>query len=219
MKESSPDDEVRSRVRHYISSIKNCPEVIGEFKDIKDEILQYYTKLSSELKTVENELKGSDEKEIEGAVSYKDESVAPFVAGLIATSPIWIPLLTAAVVLGLVSLPFIGPVIAFLGRDARKKRIIDEEYAKCKPTFCTLVCDALNREHGDVLHKLIKTLTHNIFDKRIGFLKETIKDLSDNREQIIEQQECLGRLTEKLEHVERMLEKIIQDSYAFMNNY
>ncbi|MES1922257.1 hypothetical protein MHBO_003763 [Bonamia ostreae] len=216
---SSLDDAVGYRVRRYIDSIVNCPEVIGEFNEIQDEILQYYEKLSSELKTMENELKGSDEKEIEEAVSYRGESHAPFFAGLIATSPIWIPLLATAVVIAIVSLPFIAPVIAFLGRDARKKKIIDEEYAKYKTTCCTLVCDALNRVYGSVLHKLIETLTHNIFDKRIEFLKETIKDLSDNREQIIEQQECLGRLTEKLEHVERMLEKIIQDSYAFMNNY
>ncbi|XP_056002441.1 transmembrane GTPase Marf-like [Ostrea edulis] len=115
-------DEVISRVEQYVSNTVQCPDVVEEFNDIKDEILMFYTELSSEIEKMENEWKGYSDQNEKGGVSYQEESVAPYVAGVIATSPIWFPLLTAAVAIGIATLPFIAPVFAFLTTDSRKRK-------------------------------------------------------------------------------------------------
>lgn len=207
-------DEVISRVQQYVSNTVQCSDVFEGFKDIKDEILKFYTELSSEIRKMENEWKGSSDQNVKRGVSYQEESVAPYVAGVIATSPIWFPLMTAAVAIGVVTLPFIAPVVAFLTADSRKKKKIDEEYEKCKSTIQSKICNALESNHGDIMYQLITKVTHDMLHRRIKFIEDTIKELSENREKIIANQESLNRLTEKLRPITRMSEEITQDLYS-----
>ncbi|XP_062577861.1 uncharacterized protein LOC134239723 isoform X2 [Saccostrea cucullata] len=202
-------DDVQARIDHYINERVRSPEVIEEFKNIKDDILEFYKEISFEIEKIENAWTGTvDVSYSKREISYKEESVAPYVAGIIATSPIWFPLLAAGVAIAVASVPFAAPIIAFLGRDSRKKKLIDKEYDKCKLTFRSHICNSMESNHGDALNKLISKITDVILQRRIKFIEETIKELSENRERIIANQKKLISLAEKLKSMKDVAEEI-----------
>ncbi|XP_061180806.1 uncharacterized protein LOC133189451 [Saccostrea echinata] len=46
-------DDVRDRINHYINEKVRSPKVVEEFKNIKDEILEFYKEMSSEIEKME----------------------------------------------------------------------------------------------------------------------------------------------------------------------
>ncbi|XP_062611965.1 uncharacterized protein LOC134273763 [Saccostrea cucullata] len=205
------DEEVRDRIDRYIDEKVRSPEVVERFKNIKDDILSFYKEISTEIERLENEWTGtptvisSDKEEI-----YKEESIAPYVAGVIATAPIWFPLLAAGFAIAVASAPVVAPIIAYLRSDSRKKKIIDKEYEKSKSLFKSKMCNSMEENHGDALNKLILKITDVLLQRRIKFIEETIKELSENRDKIIANQKSLDSLSEQIKSIKEAAEELKQ---------
>ncbi|XP_062599845.1 uncharacterized protein LOC134261417, partial [Saccostrea cucullata] len=202
------DEEVRERIDRYIEEKVRSPDVLERFTNIKDDILSSYKEMSFEIERMETEWTGTPvviSSEKEGI--YKEESIAPYVAGVIATAPIWFPLLAAGFAIAVASAPVVAPIIAYLRSDSRKKKIIDKEYEKSKSLFKSKICNSMEENHGDALNKLISKITDVLLRRRIKFIEETIKELSENREKIIANQKSLNSLSEKITSIKESAEE------------
>ena len=74
---------------------------------------------------------------------------------VVATSPLWVPLLIAGVGLAVALSPVLVPLSVILGRESRKKKIIDEEYEKWKMTIRGTIYNHLDENNGAVLRRFI----------------------------------------------------------------
>ncbi|XP_062580373.1 uncharacterized protein LOC134242307 [Saccostrea cucullata] len=202
-------DIVQNRVDKYIKEKVLSPDVVEAFKNINDDILDFYKEVSSKIEKLENEwTRDSDENSSEIDGTYKGESIAPYVAGVIAVAPLWFPLLVAGCAIAVASAPVAAPIIAYLSSDSTKKKLIDKEYEKSKSLFKSKLCNSLEHSHGDSLNKLISKIAGDILPRRIQFIEETIKELSENRDKIIANQKYLNSLAEKITNMKDVTEKI-----------
>lgn len=160
---------------------------------------------------------GTDETEFSADTEIADTNIstASVVGVVLATSPLWVPLLAAGIGL---AVAFVGfsialspvalPLLKFLGRDARKRKVIDEEYNKRRESVRSLICNELEVNCGFVMNKLIDKVTKDMLPKRIQALQKMIQQLSKSREEILENQEMLENLSKKLKAMEESVTEI-----------
>lgn len=137
-------------------------------------------------------------------------SKSSIAGAVLATSPIWLPIAAIGIVLGVAFTgltiaisPLLVPTILILGRDTRKKKVIDEEYNNCLMSIRSLVSNELESTCGAFINKLIDRITLDLLPKRIQSLEKMIQQLLDNRRQILANQEPLCNLSRKVKVIEK----------------
>lgn len=203
--------EIHARIQLYIEHFLESSDVDEKFVTVKKEIVSFYNKVSSDLSDMEEDWTVVGTFEIECQTDTDaDISKASIVGVVLATSPIWLPMAAVGIALvvaftGLtVALtPLLIPAIQFMGRDARKKKVIDEEYNNCRMSIRSLVTNELESTCGVFINKLIDRITLDLLPKRIQSLEKMIKQLLDNRRQILANQESLGNLSRKVIVIEK----------------
>lgn len=205
--------DINARIDLHIENVLKSSDVMQKFEAVKKEIASFYEKVSSDLSDMEKDwIKvGTDETEFSADTEVADTNIstASVVGVVLATSPLWVPLLAAGIGL---AVAFVGlsialspvalPLLKFLGRDARKRKVIDEEYNKRRESVRSLICNELEENCGFVMNKLIDKVTKEMLPKRIQALQKMIQQLSKSREEILENQEMLEYISKKLKAME-----------------
>lgn len=211
--------DIIERINLHIGNVLNSSDVMQKFEDVKKEAASFYEKVSSDLFDMEKDWieVGTDETEFSADTEIADTNIstASVVGVVLATSPLWVPLLAAGIGL---AVAFVGfsialspvalPLLKFLGRDARKRKVIDEEYNKRRESVRSLICNELEVNCGFVMNKLIDKVTQDMLPKRIQALQKMIQQLSKSREEILENQEMLENLSKKLKAMEESVTEI-----------
>lgn len=205
-------EEVRERVLMYVNKCLVSDDLKQQFEDVRDEVVTFYQKVSSDISEMEKYW--TEDSELVDA----DISTAAAVGVVLATSPLWLPLFVAGLGLGVafaglsIALsPVLIPVVAILSRDARKRKLIDEEYDNCLVSIRSLICNQLESQHGSVLNKLICKVIEDILPKRILSLKQMIIHLLEHRDEILASQKSFGNLMKKLNVIQSSLEELQHD--------
>lgn len=205
-------EEVRERVLMYVNKCLVSDDLKQQFEDVRDEVVTFYQKVSSDISEMEKYW--TEDSELVDA----DISTAAAVGVVLATSPLWLPLFVAGLGLGVafaglsIALsPVLIPVVAILSRDARKRKLIDEEYDNCLVSIRSLICNQLESQHGSVLNKLICKVIEDILPKRILSLKQMIIHLLEHRDEILASQKSFGNLMKKLNVIQSSLEEFQHD--------
>lgn len=203
---------VKKRVCKYIENLLDSEVVKNEFEQIKVETLAYYKKINNEVLCMESDWTDASPKETKvvakAEVDDDDDISTGSVVGVeVATSPIWIPLLAAGVGLvvafaGVALSPVLISLNAFLGRDARKKKVIDEEYEKFKSTVRSTITSHLESNTGAVLTKLIDKVTLELLPRQIQRLEEMLRQIKDSRADILAQRCDLLELQSQIRAIE-----------------
>lgn len=210
-------EEIRSRVSEYAEKYVNSRDVTGKFIKIREDLEDFYKKVLSELSDMEHDWvdelnDDTDTDDFEG----NEVSTGRVVGVVIGTSPIWVPLLAAGIALTVAFTgvtiglsPILLPIMSFLGREKRKKELIAEEFANCKSTIRSTVCNQLEAGVEIVLTKMINKVMELIL-RRVEALQKMTEQLSKSRENILANQDMLSNLAQT---VELMIEnaKKIQD--------
>uniref|UniRef100_K1QF18 Uncharacterized protein n=1 Tax=Magallana gigas TaxID=29159 RepID=K1QF18_MAGGI len=203
--------EIHKRVLLYIEHFLKSSEVNEKFVTEKEEIESFYKKVSSELSDMEEGWTVIRIFEIECLTDTNAEMSKASIAGVVlATSPIWLPIAAISIALGvaftgltIAIAPVLVPTILILGRDTRKKKVIDEEYNNCLMSIRSLVSNELESTCGAFINKLIDRITLDLLPKRIKSLEKMIQQLLDNRRQILANQEPLCNLSRKVKVIEK----------------
>lgn len=214
-------EKVRERVSMYLSEYLQSKDVLQKFRKIKEEISSFYLKISSDLSAMEIEWTDNTCKTSKGLSLYNDDpeiSRASVVGIVLATSPLWIPLLATGVGLTIAASPIIFPIIKFLGRDERRGRLIDEEYGRCLRTVKDFIRKELEANQGSVIYKLLDKVTEDLVNRRMQFLKMMINQLNKSRKQILSNMDGLTVLAKKIKIIEgsatELLDSFNQDVKA-----
>lgn len=193
--------EIHERVLLYIEHFLKSSEVNEKFVTEEEEIESFYKKLSSELSDLEEDWTVIRIFEKDCLTDTNAEmSKASIAEVVLATSPIWIPI--AAIGIALVA-PVVIPIFLIMGRDTRKKKVIDEEYNKCRMSIKSHISNELESTCGAFINKLIDRITLDLLPKRIQSLEKMIQQLLDNRRQILANQESLCNLSRKVKVFEK----------------
>lgn len=215
-------EKVQERVRMYVSDFLQSKDVLQKFRKIKDDTSSFYQKKSSDLSKMETGWSGGTEDRTSKMPTLSKEdselSTASFVGIVLATSPLWIPLLATGVGLTIAASPIIFPVVKFLGRDKRKEKLIDEEYKRCLSTIQGFICKELESNQGRVIYKLVDKVTDDLILGRIQSLQKMIHQLSKSRREIISNVDTLSYLAKKIKTIEgsatELLDSVAQEIKA-----
>lgn len=199
-------EKVQERVKMYVSEYLQTKDVLQKFRKIKDETASFYQKKSSDLSKMETGWTGCTEDKTSKTPTLSKEdselSTASFVGIVLATSPLWIPLLATGVGLTIAASPIIFPVVKFLGRDKRKEKLIDEEYRRCLLSIKGLICKELETNQGSVINKFVDRVTDDLILGRIQSLQKMIHQLSKSRSEIISNVDTLSYLAKNIKSIE-----------------
>nr|XP_034331421.1 uncharacterized protein LOC105347673 [Crassostrea gigas] len=203
--------EIHERVLLYIEHFLKSSEVNEKIVTEKEEIESFYKKVSSELSDMEEGWTVIRIIEIECLTDTNAEMSKASIAGaVLATTPIWLPIAAIGIALGVAFTgitiaisPLLVPTILIMGRDTRKKKVIDEEYNNCLMSIRSLVSNELESTCGAFINKLIDRITLDLLPKRIQSLEKMIQQLLDNRRQILANQEPLCNLSRKVKVIEK----------------
>ena len=205
-------DKVAERVEQYVEKHLKSDDVRKKFTEIQEEIATFYKHVCQEVSYMENDwtnVQNDGDKRGVHVNNDDDEiSTGSVVGVVVATSPLWVPLMAAG--FGLV-VAFAGltvalsPVLlslnAILGRDKRKQEIIDEEYEKCKRTIRSTIYNHLDENNGTVLRRLLDKVTVDLLPKRINRLQEMIRQLQKSRTSILAKRDQLLKTESKIKAI------------------
>lgn len=172
--------EIHERVLLYIEHFLKSSEVNEKFVTEKEEIESFYKNVSSELSDMEEGWTVIGIFEIECLTDTNAEMSKASIAGVVlATSPIWLPIAVIGIALGvafsgltIAIAPVLVPTILIMGRDTRKKKVIDEEYNKCRMSIRSHISNELESTCGAFINKLIDRITLDLLPKRIQSLEK-----------------------------------------------
>lgn len=203
--------EIHARVLLYMKHFLESSEVNKKIVTEKEEIESFYKKVSSELSDMEEGWTVVRIFKVECLTDTDAIMSKSSIAGaVLATSPIWLPIAAIGIALGVAFTgltiaisPLLVPTLLILGRDTRKKKVIDEEYNNCLMSIRSLVSNELESTCGAFINKLIDRITLDLLPKRIQSLEKMIQQLLDNRRQILANQEPLCNLSRKVKVIEK----------------
>lgn len=193
-------EKVQKRVAMYVSEYLQSKDVSQRFGRLKEEIASFYEKVSSDLSEIETGwIQRKTSKRHALYLDDPDISKASVVGIVLATSPLWLPLLATGVGLTIAASPIIFPVIKFLGRDKRKQKLIDDEYSRCLSSVKDSIRTELDSNQGKVINKLVDKVTDDLLLRRIQYLQKMINQLMKSREEIISNVDTLTALAKKIQ--------------------
>eukprot|EP00105_Crassostrea_gigas_P045179 XP_019929327.1 PREDICTED: uncharacterized protein LOC105344489 isoform X2 [Crassostrea gigas] len=193
-------EKVQKRVAMYVSEYLQSKDVLQKFGKLKEEVASFYQKVSSDLSEIETGwIQRKASKKLTLSTDDPEISTASVVGIVLATSPLWLPLLATGVGLTIAASPIIFPVIKFLGRDKRKQKLIDEEYNRCLSSVKDSIRSELESNQGNVIYKLVDKVTDDLLLRRIQYLQKMINQLMKSREEIISNVDTITDLANKIQ--------------------
>lgn len=210
-------EKIDNRVCLYVENYLKSEDVKKRFDKIKNETVSFFKKVSSEVYAMESDWTDVLNDENEATVPEADFEISTgsFVGVVVATSPIWVPLVAAGVGLAVafagvtIALsPVLIPLNAYLGREDRKKKLIDKQYENCKSTVRSMVCNQLESNVGTVLSKFIDKVTIIVLPRRIDGLQHMSEFLLKSRSHILAKQGLLLNLETKIKEIEEDIKAI-----------
>lgn len=226
-------EELRSRLIAYVVTFLRSKEVYETFEEIKDDLVTFREETSDEILELEkiwvDKSSDSSQNATDGSESCNtsqhricgsgddDISTGAVVGVMVATSPIWIPLLAiglAAVVgaagLSLALSPIIIPVQLILGREERRKKIIEKEYKAFRDDEVrTIVRNQLTENTGLILEMVTDKVILEL-KRKIEALNESTKKLLKSRKDIIAKVNILQNQNREIETMKKMCRKLQQ---------
>lgn len=165
--------EIYKRVLLYIEYFLKFSEVNEKFVIEKEEIEFFYKKVLLEFFDMEEGWIVICIFEIECFIDINVEMLKVFIVGVVFVMFfIWLFIVVISIVLGVV---FIGLIIVIvlvlvfiiliLGRDIRKKKVIDEEYNNCFMLIRSFVFNEFELICGVFINKLIDRIILDLFFK------------------------------------------------------
>lgn len=193
-------EKVQKRFAMYVSEYMQSKDVLQKFGKLKEEVASFYQKVSSDLSEIETGwIQRKASKKLTLSTDDPEISTASVVGIVLATSPLWLPLLATGVGLTIAASPIIFPVIKFLGRDKRKQKLIDEEYSRCLSSVKDIIRTELESNQGNVIYKLVDKVTDDLLLRRIQYLQKMINQLMKSRKEIISNVDTLTDLAKKIQ--------------------
>lgn len=196
-------EKVQERVRMYVSEYLQSKDVLQKFRKIKEETSSFYQKVSFDIFDMETDW--TESRTNKRSTLSKDDSeisTASVVGIVLATSPLWLPLIASGVGLTIVASPILFPVIKFLGRDKRKNKLIDKEYSRCLSSIQEIIYNKLESNQGNIIYKFVDKATDELLIGRIQSLQKMINQLTKSRREIISNVDALTALAKKINPIE-----------------
>lgn len=210
-------DKVKERVSLYVTEYLKSQDVLDRFQKIKDETTTFYRKIALDISEMENCWTKEKTNRVGTLSDDNDISTASMIGFVLATSPVWLPLLATGIGLTIAISPILFPVIKFLGREKRKNKIIDEEYSKCISSVREFIQSELQSNQGRVINAFIDKVTTDLLFRQIQTLKKMIEQLTKSRSQIIANVNSLEFLARKIEPIDKSVRELL-DYYSNMVN-
>lgn len=203
-------EKVQERVRMYVSEYLQSKDVLQKFRKIKEETSSFYQKVSFDIFDMETDW--TESRTNKRPTLSKDDSeisTASVVGIVLATSPLWLPLIASGVGLTIVASPILFPVIKFLGRDKRKNKLIDEKYSRCLSSIHEIICKGLESNQGNIIYKFVDKATDELLIGRIQSLQKMIIQLTKSRGEIISNVDALTALAKKINPIEKSTTELL----------
>lgn len=203
-------EKVQERVRMYVSEYLQSKDVLQKFRKIKEETSSFYQKVSFDIFDMETDW--TESRTNKRPTLSKDDSeisTASVVGIVLATSPLWLPLIASGVGLTIGASPILFPVIKFLGRDKRKNKLIDEEYSRCLSSIQEIICKELESNQGNIIYKFVDKATDELLIGRIQSLQKMIIQLTKSRGEIISNVDALTALAKKINPIEKSTTELL----------
>ncbi|XP_062575658.1 uncharacterized protein in xynA 3'region-like [Saccostrea cucullata] len=194
-------EQLNHRLRMYVRGVLQSEKNQKKFIEFKERVLAFYTEMLSEISEMESDW--TEYSEGTHVVNVEEGSMVPILAGVIATSPLWIPLLVALTGVAIVISPICIPVILYHLREENRQEEIDLRFERCRSSIKSRICNHLKETYGQLFETLIQKTVNEILPRKINALEKMIHELSENRQRILANQKTLERLSEKLKSIEQ----------------
>lgn len=195
------DDEIRSRISAYIETFLQSPEILQKFENIKNEIINFYKRVSQDLSEMEADWTYDSEKSMEDPFRAFDQFPLSLKISMVAVAIAITAALAACVILlhGTPLTPVIGMSLFLMNTVFRKKTVIDMVYDINIASIQSQIQKHLEERCGNYLHLLVRKVSTGLLPNRINSLETMIQNLSDLREDILANIESISYLASKLE--------------------
>lgn len=195
-------EEIKSRINIYIETFLQSPDVLQKFEDIKNEIIDFYKRVSVDLSSLEADWACVKKHEFSCGKSMADpfkefnEFPVPLQISILAVSIV----ITAAVAACLLLLsPVLGPALMLMNTDDAKREVIDRVYNANTASIRSQIKRHLEERSGNALNLLVEKVSERLLPNRIHFLETMIQQLSNSREEVLANIESISYLASKLE--------------------
>lgn len=195
-------EEIKSRINIYIETFLQSPDVLQKFEDIKNEIIDFYNRVSVDLSSLEADWtyvkkhEFSCDNGIGDHFKKFDELPLPLKISMLAVS---IVITAAAAVCLLLSSPLLGPAVMLMNTDNAKRVVLDRVYNANMASIRSQIQRHLKERCGNALNLLVKKVSKRLLPNRIHFLETMIQQLSNSREEVLANIESISYLASKLE--------------------
>lgn len=195
-------EEIKSRINIYIETFLQSPDVLQKFEDIKNEIIDFYNRVSVDLSLLEADWtyvkkdEFSCDKSMDDPFKKFNEISLPLKISILAVSVVMTA--SAAICLLLLS-PVLGPGLMLMNTDETKRKIIDNVYDENMASIQSQIQKHLKERCGNYLNLLVEKVSKRWLPNQINSLETMIQQLSDSREEILANIESISYLASKLE--------------------
>lgn len=204
-------DEINTRIIMYVNDSLQSEQVLRRFEDLKNEIVTFYRDVVSDLSAIENQWTNAIKSDGFGKKERNEDAI--YLSDI--PLPIKIPLVALSV-LGMIGVAvlavLVSPVLLVgflvLGRDERKKQIIDEVYNQHQAKVRDEIRQHLKKNCGNPLNDLVENVTNDLLLTRIKFLENLIKTLSKTRDNILININSLEELKTSVDDMKMSAENI-----------
>lgn len=179
--------QVIQRVDSYIKKYLQSDYVLQKFDQIKDEIILFYQRASSDISQMESDwTNDAFSVTFDEDVSREEQlsKVLKHPLGMLALAAT-VTLCVAIVGFTVATFPITVPIVAYLRGNKRKKRIIDGEYERIKSSVHGGMSNYLKLNHCKVIWKLLKKVVDDLLSNRIRSFLMFINHVSKSRDEII----------------------------------
>lgn len=195
-------EEIKSRINIYIETFLQSPDVLQKFEDIKNEIIDFYNRVSVDLSSLEADWTYVRKHEFSCDKSMGDpfkkfyEFPLPLQISMLAVSVV---ITAAAAVCLLLFSPVFGPSLMLMNTDDAKMEIIDRVYDANMDSIQSQIQKHLKERCGNALNLLVEKVSKRWLPNQINSLETMIQQLSHSREEILANIESISYLASKLE--------------------
>lgn len=181
------EKEIEARVMQYIGTYLQSEKVLERFRKIREDIIKFHRKVSSDL----------SDMEADWTSMIKVENELDWEAPLLLQIPVFALMAAAAIVLS----PIIIPICIYLSRDSVKKANIEEKYQATRESIRGRIFEQLDSKCGEYFDKMIDKVTKDLLPKRINYLERMISQLLTSRREILANMTIIDNLKMKVKSI------------------
>lgn len=183
------EKEIEARVMQYIGTYLQSENVLERFRKIREDIIKFHRKVSSDLSDMEADWTSMIKLETE--LDWEDHTP------LLLQIPVFALIAAAGIVLS----PIIIPICIYLSRDSVKKNNIEEKYQATRESIRGRIFEQLESKFGEYVDKMIDKVTKDLLPKRINYLERMISQLLTSRRKILANMILIDNLKMKVKSI------------------